>query len=119
MDIDDLNGDEIIGTFYQKELQKTNQQEFRIENVMTKKGNKLYVKLKGYDSSFNSWIDRKYLIKSNSNEQMKFCHIKMSQHFPKPYEPFGGDSNVRVDLSNYAKKQISKIFRMLILQVLL
>ena len=28
----------------------------------------------------------------------------MSQHFPKPYEPFGGDSNVRVDLSNYAKK---------------
>ena len=35
---------------------------------------------------------------------MKFYHIKMSQHFPKPYEPFGGDSNVRVDLSNYAKK---------------
>ena len=68
MDIDDLNGDEIIGTFYQKELQKTNQQEFRIENVMTKKGNKLYVKLKGYDSPFNSWIDGKYLIKSNSNE---------------------------------------------------
>ena len=42
----------------------------------------------------------------------------MSQYFPKPYEPFGGDINVKVDLSNYAKKQILKIFHMLILQVL-
>ena len=31
-------------------------------------------------------------------------HIKMSQYFPKPYEPFGGDINVKVDLSNYATK---------------
>ena len=44
--------------------------------------------------------------------------IKMSQYFPKHYEPFGGDINVKVDLSNYAQKQILKIFRMLILQVL-
>ena len=29
---------------------------------------------------------------------------KMSQYFPKPYEPFGGNINVRVDLSNYATK---------------
>ena len=29
---------------------------------------------------------------------------KMSQHFPKPYELFGGDINVKIDLSNYAKK---------------
>ena len=42
----------------------------------------------------------------------------MSQYFPKPYEPFGGDINVKVDLSNYAIKQILKIFQMLILQVL-
>ena len=28
----------------------------------------------------------------------------MSQYFPKPYEPFGGDINVKVDLSNYASK---------------
>ena len=28
----------------------------------------------------------------------------MSQHFPKPYEPFGGDLNVKVDFSNYAAK---------------
>ena len=31
-------------------------------------------------------------------------HIKMSQYFPKPYEPFGGDINVIIDLSNYATK---------------
>ena len=52
--INDLNGEEIIGTFYGKELKKTNQQEFRIEKVIRRKGNKLYVKLKGYDNSFNS-----------------------------------------------------------------
>ena len=28
----------------------------------------------------------------------------MSQYFPKPYEPFGGDINVKFDLSNYATK---------------
>ena len=59
--INDLNGDEIIGTFYEKELQKTNQQEFRIEKVIKRKGDKLYVKWKGYDSSFNCWIDKKRL----------------------------------------------------------
>ena len=62
--INDLNGDEIIGTFYEKELQKANQQEFRIEKVI-KKGDKLYLKWKGYDSSFNSWIDKKRLNQIN------------------------------------------------------
>ena len=57
--INDLNGEEIIGTSYEKELQKTNQQKFRIEKVIKKKGDKLYVKWKGYDNSFNSWIDKK------------------------------------------------------------
>ena len=57
--INDLNSEEITGTFYEKELQKTNQKEFRIEKVLKKKGDKLYVKQKGYDNSFNSWIDKK------------------------------------------------------------
>ena len=35
---------------------------------------------------------------------MQFHCIKISQYFPKPYEPFGGDINVRVDLSSYATK---------------
>ena len=34
----------------------------------------------------------------------KFNCIKTSQYFPKPYEPFGGNINVKVDLSNYTKK---------------
>ena len=61
--INDINGNEIIRTFYEKELQKTNQQEFRIEKVIKRKGDKFYVKWKGYDSLFNSWIDKKDLIK--------------------------------------------------------
>ena len=59
----DLNGEEIIETFFEKELQKTYQQEFRIEKLIKKKGEKLYVKWKGYDSSFKSSIDKKDLIK--------------------------------------------------------
>ena len=42
--VNDLNGEEIIGTFYEKELQKTNQKEFRIEKVIKRKGDKLYVR---------------------------------------------------------------------------
>ena len=48
--INDLNGEEIIGTFYEKELQKIDPQELRIEKVIEKKGNKLYVKWKGHDN---------------------------------------------------------------------
>ena len=56
--INDLHGEEIIETFNEKELKKTNQQKFRIEKVIKRKGNKLYVKWKGYYNSFNSWIDK-------------------------------------------------------------
>ena len=65
--ISDVNVEEIDGSLYEKELQKTNQKEFRTEKVMKRKGDKLYVKWRGYDSSFNSWID----------------YIKMSKFFPK------------------------------------
>ena len=64
--INDLNGEEIIGTFYENELQKTDQKEFKIEKVLKKKGDKLYVKCKGYDNSFNSWIDKKDIVKNES-----------------------------------------------------
>ena len=57
--INDLNGEQIFGTFYEKELQKSNQKEFRIEKVTKKKRNKLYVKWKQYDNSFSSWIHKK------------------------------------------------------------
>ena len=60
--IDDLNGKEITRTFYEKELQKIDQQEFRIEKVIKKKRDKSYVNWKEYDNSFNSWIDKKDLV---------------------------------------------------------
>ena len=60
--INDLNGEEITGTFYEKELHKKNQEEFRIEKVIRRKGDKLYVKCKGYCNSFNSWIDKPSLV---------------------------------------------------------
>ena len=59
--INDLNGEEITGSFYEKELKKTNQKEFRIEKVIKRTSDKLYVKWKGYDNSFNSWTDKKDL----------------------------------------------------------
>ena len=42
--VNDLNREKIIGTFYEKELQKTNQNEYRIEKVLKRKGDKLHVK---------------------------------------------------------------------------
>ena len=60
--INDLNGEEIIETFYEKDLRKINQKKFRIEKVIKRKGDKLYVRWKGYENPFNSWIDKKDLV---------------------------------------------------------
>ena len=54
----DLEGEEIVGTFYEKELRKTNQKELRTGKVI-KKSDKLYVKWKGFDSFFHRWIDKR------------------------------------------------------------
>ena len=51
----------LLEHFMKKKLQKIDQQEFRIEKVIKKKGNKLYVKWKGYNYSFNNWINKKDL----------------------------------------------------------
>ena len=58
----DLKGEEIEGTFYEPELQKTEQQIFRIEKVIKKEKGKSFVKWKGYSDKFNSWVDNKELI---------------------------------------------------------
>ena len=52
--INNLNGEEIIGTFYEKELQKNKSTRFWIRKVIRRKGTKLHVEWKGYDNSFNS-----------------------------------------------------------------
>ena len=59
--ISDVNGEDISGSFSEKELQKTTQKEFRIEKVIGRKGDKLY----GYDNRFNSRVDKKDLVASN------------------------------------------------------
>ena len=66
--------------FYKKGLQKINQKEFWDEKVIKRKGDKLYVKWKGYDSFFD-----------------------MSQYFPEPKSSARG-VKVELDLSNYAAK---------------
>ena len=51
--IRDFNGEEVVGTFYQKESQKSNQKELRVAKVKQRKDDELYVKWKGYDNCFN------------------------------------------------------------------
>ena len=60
--ISDLNAEEIVRSLCKNELQKTKQNEFRIEKVTKRKGNKLYFKWKCYNSSFNSRVDKSDLI---------------------------------------------------------
>ena len=50
--INDLNGEGIKGSLYEKELQKIEQKGFRIEKKTKKKADKLFVQWKGYDNSF-------------------------------------------------------------------
>ena len=58
----------LFGTVFEIELQKANRKEFRIEKVIKGKGNKLYVKWKGYETSFNNWIDKKEIVQNDSND---------------------------------------------------
>ena len=60
--ISHLKSEEIVGTFYKTELKKPNQKEFRIEKVIKTKRDKLYARSRGYDNSFNSWINKKYIV---------------------------------------------------------
>ena len=52
--VSDLNREEIVGIFYKKELQKKKSKEFRVEKVIKREGEKVYIKWKSYHSSFNS-----------------------------------------------------------------
>ena len=86
--INDLKG-EIVERFYEKELQKTSQEEFRIEKIIKKK-------------EIGYMINGKAMIIHLITGLIKKTLYKMSQYFPKPYKPFEGDINVKVDLFNYA-----------------
>ena len=62
----DLNGEKLNGIFYQEELLKTNMKEndfYVIEKIIKKVGNKYLVKWKGYDNSFNSYVNKNDIVK--------------------------------------------------------
>ena len=70
-----------------KNCKKINQTKFRVEKVIKKKENKFYVKWKGYDSFFNSWI----------NEEGIFYKIS---YFPEPHIHSKNKIEVELELSN-------------------
>ena len=61
--------------FYQKELQKTYQEEFRIEKVIKGKDVELYVIWKSYDNLFNSWIDKKQKLNTVPVDLSKLTNV--------------------------------------------
>ena len=61
--ITDYNGEEIQGSFYEQELEKTSQGTFRIEKVLKRQWVKSLVKWMGYPKSFNYWLDTKAMVK--------------------------------------------------------
>ena len=57
-----LKTNKFLERFTGKNCKKKNQKEFRVEKVIKRKGDKLYVKWKGYFNTLNSWIDKKYIV---------------------------------------------------------
>ena len=94
----DLNGEEIIGTFYEKELQETNQTEFKIEKVIKRK-------------EISYLLNEKVMITNLMDTLIKIMLYKMSQYFHKPSRIFGRDIYVKTDLSNYATEKELKKFK--------
>ena len=88
-------------------MEKTSQKEFRIEKVLKRKGDKLHVKWKAYDSSFNSWIDKKE------------SGITMSQYLSKPFNRILVTvKSLKLICQIMQLKETLKILHTLILQVL-
>ena len=59
--ISDLKGEEMLRNFYERELKKKIKKRLKLKSN-EEIGNKLYVKWKGYDNSFNNWIDKKDIV---------------------------------------------------------
>ena len=57
-----LKAKKLLESFTKKNYKKQIKKSLRVENVIKRKGNKLYVKWKGYDSSFNTWIVKKDVV---------------------------------------------------------
>ena len=76
--ISDLNGEEIVGTSYEKKLKETNQKEVTAGKSNKEKSDKQYVNWKEWNSLFNSWIYKKDI-------------VQMSEYFPGPRSSGGRD----------------------------
>ena len=66
--IRDLNDEEVVGTFYERELQKKKKEKIKNKKILelkviNRKADKLYVKWKGCDNYFISWSDKKDIVK--------------------------------------------------------
>ena len=86
----DLNGEEIMGTFYEPELQKTSQELFRIEKVIKRGKKKSIVKWKGYSDNLNSWVDNRDIV--------NISYLKMIENVILPNKP----------LSNFELEDVAK-----------
>ena len=91
---------------YEKELQKTNQTKFRIEEVIKRKDDKIYAKWKVYDNLSDRWIYKKILL------------YKMS-YIPEPYTYSKSKIRVEMDFSRLQQSLILKAQQVLIHQTLL
>ena len=112
--ISDLNDKEIMGSFYEKELQKTDKKEFRIEKVIKRKGDKLYVKWKGYDSSVNSWIDKKDLVLMSDKYFPSYITAKNETVTKKEFKNLTGNVNtsdfaLKANVANIKSRFVDKI----------
>ena len=87
--IEDINEAKHFGKFYEKELQKINQTDFRIEKIIRRKGDRLSIKWKGYDNSLTVGLIKKIFL------------YKMS-YFQTPCPRSKDKIKVEIDFSNYA-----------------
>ena len=83
----DLNGEDIIGTFYEKELQEANQKEFKIEKVIK-------------DMEISYVLNGKVMIIHLVDALIKMILYMMSQYFHKLSRTFGRDIYVEINLFN-------------------
>ena len=65
--LEDLAGEDVTGTFYKEQLQKTNLDIYRVDRVLKRRGNEVLVKWSGYPDKFNSWMPSNSILQSGQD----------------------------------------------------